>query len=412
MILKSKKPLFLILCIVFFYCCADKNPKEQEKIAVLENYPSAKTAENDSLVLALATHIEEVIAKGESIKFTQKIDLQRFVDKATFIEKQDSKISKWQREFGNGLGKGLQQLADQIVSITEMGGTYEFISYRYSEETSSYHMLFRLFSEESGINYHDFDLISFDGKFFIEDIYVYINGEMMSKTMNTFFLASLPGSLLKRILSLQNKSDMPHLVQAINQKNEGNFQVALDHVNKVRGPLTKIKLYHILKTQLAAALNDSQYQKAMLDFKATFPNDPATNMVFMDYYILNGNYEEALKSLAILQEATKDDFLHYLIGNIHFQASDYDKAISSYELIVGNYPDFDAAKFNLIASYSNENRPEKCIPLLNQLMDTELYYASDLITYFEALDDNNDNLFDTLVASKEYKNWKSENQSL
>ena len=411
MILKLKKPLFLLLGAALCYCCTNGKGKE-EQIAVLEAYPSEESKLNDSLVAALGTHIEDAIFHGESKEFTKKVDIERFKDRAVFLQKTSPKIREFQNDFAGGLDKGFIQLADQIIAITENGGTYEFISYSYNAETSSYHILFRMFSEELGINYHDYDLISFDGKFFVEDIYVYLNGEALSSTMNNLFLASLPGNLLEKFLSVANKSDMPNLVQAMKEKKQGNLQAALNHLNKVRGPLKKVKIYHLLKTQITSALDEDEYKRAMLDFKSTFPDDPATNMVFIDYYILNGNYEDALKSINILKRTTQDDFLHYLIGNIHFESSAYEQALPSYEIVTKMYPDFDSVKFSLMAVYANTNAPEKCISILNQLLESEVYLANDLIEYIEEVDENEDNIFSDFVTSPDYKIWKNKNQRL
>ena len=124
-----------------------------------------------------AQTIESGIKRKDYTTLDHVIDIDLFANeiiKAADIKNQSS--------FKEGIKQELNsnKLSTEIIKTLGKNGTYQFI--KAYEKTGHQHIIFRLYGD-GGLNYHDFELVKYADKISAKDIFIYITGEPLSKTM-------------------------------------------------------------------------------------------------------------------------------------------------------------------------------------------------------------------------------------
>ncbi len=104
----------------------------------------------DSVIVNLGLTIDSLIYNGYGKGFDNYIDMNAFCDRFLIEKEGDDKLRKFNLFFKLGVTSRFN-LGQEIVSSTEAGGIYTFLS--YYEEDDHYILVFRLFSAD-GLNYH------------------------------------------------------------------------------------------------------------------------------------------------------------------------------------------------------------------------------------------------------------------
>lgn len=406
--LNVKRKLPILIPLVFLIGCANQNWEvKKAKTPKLEPIITKPTEKNDTLVQALAQRFENSIYEGETDTFESIFYLERFNQIATYTEYQSNTLKKYQKGFTEGFSKGIASLPEKIIAVVDNGGYYDFLEYYYDTEAQTYRMLFRLFSEEDGINYHDFHLIKSDGAFYVQDIYIYLTGENLSETANKIYLMSMPKNLFEKIISGDDSENMKHMMEGVKNQKIGNNSLAIDHLNRVKGEISHSKIYHVIKILAASDEDETIYMEAMLDMQKDFAKDPTCQLLSIDYYFLNGELDKALGAIDDLEEKTGDSFLNYQRANLLFNSDRTEEAIPYYEQMIVDFPSFDTPKFSLIDCYSNLKKYKKCVALLDEIIDDGYYTVTDLIEFVESTEEDGTNPLLLLAESEIYKDWKT-----
>lgn len=403
---KKIKLLASLACIVSTVACKNENPVKTE-----HNLPNTNDVEenstNDSLVQVLAWKIEDALYAGESDDFIALFDLDAFGDLATHTPYDNPKTANFKREFKSGLRQGISNVPNRIINVLEDGGYYDFISYSYDNAAQTYNILFRLYSEIEGINYHEYRVNNLGELPTFNDIHIYLNGEFMSGTVNKMYLTSLPQGFLGKILHKEEIQDLSNLQNASFHIKQGQFTMANSSLDKIKGDLRKQKIYHVLRITACSKLDEEIYFEALKAMRESLGNDPTADLLSIDYFILNKQYSEALARLDNLQKITDDDFIDYLRANIYALKGDETTAAELYEKVALEYPDFYNAELNLILSLYNTKGAKASLPILNRLVDNQIFTKAELIDYLESKDELGENVFEAFVATTPYQNWKS-----
>jgi len=408
MILNVKRNLLLFLNVVLIVACSNQNWEvKKAKTPKLEPIHTQKTDANDSLVAQVGYQLEESLYDSKVDFFLNKFNLDRFGQLSTYSEYEDGQLKKFKKGFIEGFSKGITSLPEKIISTIDTGGFYDFLDYYYDADAKTYRMLFRLFSEEDGINYHDFELVLIDGQFYIQDIYIYLTGENLSETANMIYLMSMPKNLFEKIISKNNSKDMNYLVKAVSSQRTLQNETALTYLNRIEGELKHTKIYHVMKILATSDLDESLYMNAMIDMQKDYKDDPTCHLLSIDYYFMNEEYDKAILNIDQLEEETGDSFLNYHRGNIAFAAERYNDATSYYEKLVEDFPTYDTPRFSLISCYLEMDNYKKCIATLDLILANDLYLVSDLIEFVESEEEDGTNPLLLLAQSKDYKDWKN-----
>ena len=392
--------------IVSTIACKNEKQAKTEHNLPNTNYVE-KNATNDSLVQVLAWKIEDALYAGEVDSYVQLFDLDTFGDLATYTPYDNPKAANFKREFKSGLREGMVDVPKRIISVLDNEGSYDFISYSYDDSAQTYKILFRLYSEIEGINYHEYRVSTLGEASTFHDIHVYLNGEFMSGTVNKMYLTSLPKGFLGQILHKEEMQDLSNLQNASFHVKQGQFSMANQSLDNIKGSLRNQKIYHVLRITASSKLDEETYLKALKAMRRSLGNDPTADLLSIDYFILNEQYGEALARLDNLQKTTGDDFIDYVRAHIYALKGDDKTAAELYEKVALGYPDFYNAELNLILATYNTQGAQACIPILDRLVTNQIFSKEELSTYLESKDELGENAFEVFVDTDAYQKWKS-----
>lgn len=381
------------------------------KVFTISDTVELNIVENDSIedhVKALGVTIQSSIVENNPDLFLENLhkeSLSQSIEKHTLdsintINTIDKETYK--KGFLNGLILGIESYPKQIANAVEQGAYYDFINYRYDNKEQTYYLLFRLFTSEGGVNYHDYKLCIVNNQLAFNDIYIYLAGEKISETLGRMYRYSI---IKNNKDNSDDSKNFSKVINAINIYKLGGYKKAYTMLETVEGPVSKDKFMLVLKTQIASQLSSEYYSEALNDLITQFPEDPTIYLMQIDYYILNQNYYEAFDLLDKLQRETNDDFLNYLKANVAFEDKNYDVALNNYKYMMDNYPNFVEGAIGTLSTHVVNNDLENAIKILDRLV-IEGYDKKELIVFVEDNDVFEDNLLQPLAKSKLFKKWK------
>ena len=260
-----------------------------------------------------------------------------------------------------------------------------------------------MFSDEEGLNYHDYQLNYVNGKFLIEDLYIYSTGEYLSDTIHQLYLMSIPKKFMKEIdMSKDKAGNISFILEYKQLLDKEEYKKALDLLNNLEGEIKNKKIFYTLKIQVASEINEVYYMEAIDELLKKFPNDPSTQLMAVDYFVMLKDYNATMSALDALQKVTEDDFVEYVKGTMALEFEDYEAAEKAYIYIMNEYPNFLMAKLNLLYMYDFLERHEDNISLLNKINDSKEFTKQELIDFI----DDKENEFEHLPNAEIYKKWK------
>ncbi|QXP61810.1 tetratricopeptide repeat protein [Olleya sp. HaHaR_3_96] len=360
---------------------------------------------NSEKVVALGSLIESSLHRSDPEVYISKFYTNVFVKRILDINPSITQNLDDIKLFAKGIQQGLNKFPAEIITELENGAYYDFVNYRYDEYLETYYILFRLYSSESGLNYHDYRIHKKGQDMQISDAYIYYSGENLSETMARLMGYAIPQKKILGLIKNSKNEGVNDLFKALRYKREGDFEKSYNTINTITSKISKEKFFLIFKSIIASNLDDDTYLNSLEELINTYSEDPTIVLNRIDYAIYKGNYFEAIQLLNQLQENTEDDFLNYLKANVAFQDENFDFALNNYDYIVQNYPDF----FEGQAGYLNTLVMMKKYTEATAFIDTlisEGYERDSLINYIEEDDAYGENILDILVKSEAYKSWK------
>ncbi|WP_156115558.1 tetratricopeptide repeat protein [Psychroserpens sp. Hel_I_66] len=397
--LKNLLFFFLILCNVQIKMHA------QDDIKTVFLDTLSYSEENSQKVIELGQLIETSVHESDAKTFVSKLNKDKFFDRVFNDYQPFDREDTFIKGYMIGMVQGLKSFPNEIIMEVENGAYYDFINYRYDVEAQTYYALFRFFSAESGMNYHDFRVHKGDEGLEFSDIYIYLTGEHFTSTISRVMSYTLPeDSILKRIDPVDNP-DSKELFKAILYNKNGDYEKAYSIIDGITSDLSKEKFLLILKTLIAGQLDDDKYLKSLEDLISAFPQDQTIALNKIDYHIYKEEYFEAIQVINQLQNETEDDFLNYLKAGVAFEDKNYDLALNLYNYTITNYPDFFEGQAGYLSTLVlMENYPESANYLTTLV--AEGYDKQALIEYVEEKDENGENMLDGFANSKDFSKWK------
>jgi tetratricopeptide (TPR) repeat protein len=352
---------------------------------------------NDQLVEDFGYALNETISNED---VTAYLDL---FSKENFEAKVDNGIKSKDTSFKRGVVTGMMNAVNKLpekIILEAKDGYYDFISYRYDDKTTTYHALFRLYGDEVGINYHDYELIKNpDGDgFLFSDIYIYLSGENFSESLKR---------LVKISIAAQQNSlskDFDKLYKTIQFNTSGEFKKSLEYANQLNGPVKNDKFFMILKTIIASNVSNDAYLDSLKKLVEIHGEDPTININKIDYYTYLQEYDLAKVAIEQLMDETKDDFLNLMMGNLYFEQGDFAQAQVHFKEIVTNYDDFFTGHASYLTALTSNKEYKKAIEYLDELVQE--YDKEDLVNYIEEPEPDGTNIYDSFINTKAYTLWR------
>ena len=361
---------------------------------------------NDVVVIKFGQQLEDSFYKKDPTFFSDNFDRDSFVTKIILSEEDtngNKEMKKFNASFKVGFFSKFDAFPMKIIEGIEKETSYDIVNYYYNISEQKYHLLFRMFSEEEGLNYHDYQLNYVNEKFLIEDLYIYTTGEYLSDTLRQLYLISIPQKYMEDMdTSKERISSMLFILQYKRLIDQQEYKKAFDLLNNLEGEIKNQKIYYTLKIQVAEEINDVYYMEAIDELLKKFPEDASTQLMAVDYFIMLKDYNATMNALEALQEVTEDNFVEYIKGNIAWEFEDYEGAEKAYTYIMNEYPNYEMAKMSLLYLYDFLEKHEDNILLLNKMIDSKEYTKQNLIDFI----DDKTNELQYLPQATIYKKWK------
>ena len=203
-------------------------------------------------------------------------------------------------------------LPAQLAASVANGGNCELL--RYLEVDHQKRARIRLmFPNYGGLNYLDFILgRNAAGQVVAQDMYIFYSGELLSKTMRRMAVqmaAQMNRNLLERLKGtepefVKHLKDVQELSSAVAQKRTSEAARIYDGLPASLKQDKTLQLAHI---RIAQQQSDTQYSQALAQYRASFPNDPSSELLSIDYYSLRKQYDKSLQALDKLDKSLGGD---------------------------------------------------------------------------------------------------------
>jgi tetratricopeptide (TPR) repeat protein len=271
-----------------------------------------------------------------------------------------------------GALEGFQQGQYGKAVVEAMGqyGTYEMIK-RY-EKDKKQHILFRLIGG-GGVNYHDYELVKRDEVVKAADVYIYMSGENISKTI---------ADALE--LTSQNipKEDMDKInkVKTIRTlMSQGDNEKALTLYDELPMAAKKEKAYQLIHIRLCSKLGNDKYIQALNEYRSLFPKDPNMYLMMVDAYVLEKNFPSALGAVNKLDSVIdKDPYQDYERGLIYLLMKDTIHSQQSFERLHANMPKLKKGTIELMETYYYTHDEDKAAKVIREARDSNYLSQENL----------------------------------
>lgn len=351
-----------VLCVVcLFPVCVAGCHREASKPEDSTATPSVRGPKEiarpitDAEATQLARVIEDAARKGDAAAFGRPFDLDAVLEIATAgIEAPPAT----RNAFVNGARSGMTEqggVAGQILKACKDGGSYDLLRMRTRERHRS--LLFRLtMPNDAGVSYQELILSrGKDDQVRIVDIYAFFSGENLSATLRRGFIelaANANRNLLERLTRSEREfvKHVPKIQEATAASRNGQPKQALALLKELPPSLQKDKTVLLLRIQAAQNSDERDYEAAITDFRSAFPNDPAADMLSIDYHALRKEYDQALACLDRLEASVGGDpRLQIQRAGIRVLAGDYAAALRDVHKLVEQEPDYVHAYWTLVS---------------------------------------------------------------
>ncbi|MGB0896817.1 MAG: tetratricopeptide repeat protein [Flavobacteriaceae bacterium] len=358
------------------------------------------TRENDFRVKDFGLRLSESYSNGNASLFMTSIAIDRFFPKVILHDNANKKLTKFNSKFKTDFETKLTSFPNELIANLKNGDFYNFVSYHFDPIDKTYHIVFRYYSEEYGLDYHDYRILNSKDDLIIDDVFIYSSCQKLSETIKLLYLSELPKNYISSFTTKPEYKYILMLKNFVDAKNSNNLSKAYKHISLLNTSLkNKDRFTAMLKLELSRSLTEEAYFESMEEALQNFTLDPSINLSAIRYHYLNKDYEAVFKSINSIQNHTNDTFLDFEKGNLSYAAKNYESAEVFYKSMIENYPRFHLPKFSLLVIYEQEQAFNDAIQLLNVILNTSSYKKSTLIKKVKAQ-------LPLLSNSSEFKTWQ------
>jgi tetratricopeptide (TPR) repeat protein len=349
---------------------------------------------------AFAAKLETTLNACDSSLFDSSIAWEALVARGTA----DLEVPEPVRtEFAGGLARGFT-LGDEICKTISESGSYTLLNVRAVDGEPR--ALFRAVGE-NGLNYHDLLLdVSGDGSVRITDLFIYSLGEWVSQTARRGFLplvAQLEHGSLARMKKGENLylDNVPKILKIQNHYQQEEYTEALAVFRSLPDELKSNRNILMLRFAVAVQLGGEEYDKAMLDLKTAFPDDPSLDLVLLDHYFNARQFDEALRIVDRIDRGVGGDpYLDFMRANLLYAAGRKSEARAAARRAVEREPGLEDPYWTLVTISLDDKDFGETAKLLDEI-ETALGLAigdlSQIPEYSEFLESD---AYDAWAASR------------
>lgn len=297
----------------------------------------------------LALQIREDIDARKTDFIGKHIILPALIDRVS-LQTEVKHASALERGMKDALKK--HELEKNIYKSINENGSFQLV--KQYEKEGKQRLIFRAFGGE-GLNYVDMELTKLKNKVGIADIFIYLSGENMSKSMAEMlekFMQNYDETIAKN--TARNFESVKQLIGS------GDFEEAKKVFARLPYSIRNTRMGELTYLRIASNLSEDEYLPALEKIEKKYGDDPNFQLMLIDIHILRKDYDKALLSVNKLDKMIDTDpFLNYFRGIIYYHKADEEQAILHYEKAVQSLPDFAEPRAELVVHYADLGNTEK-----------------------------------------------------
>ncbi|WP_417375259.1 tetratricopeptide repeat protein [Gimesia maris] len=380
-------------------------------LLLLQNYVLAASQQMTPQELqAFGKQIQETAAAQDPAKFRALFDWKTFINRVLAEYEQNSAVKQAIQPVRQQLEAAYtgenQGIDSEILAEVANGADYRFLAMR--KEDDQFKVIFRFLRPDWTLNYQALIIEKQDsGELKIIDIDSFSTGELISQSLQRVYLPEL----YKAHGANQDKLTPEQKTRILDQKKRYDFLTVTDEkadpfqaYSQLPSQYKSDKTVLLFLAQDSIAKEDSKkYQQVLNVFRKYHPQDPAAEMLSVDYFSMEKQYPQAIDCLERLSASLKtvDPYLYSLRAGILIEMGDTSLA----------------AKY---AGKASEIEPDLLQPYLHLLnisvlqgnFDETIKHLETLKTKFgfayEDLDLSELENIEKFTASPQFKKWQSE----
>lgn len=340
----------------------------------------SNSPKNDSLIKQYGLAISKSIAHNEIKSFLKELNSDAFYPEIVLYDQNNKPLLKFNKKFKKSFQDRVTSFPQEISDAVQNGGIYNFVSYHFDNFDHTYHLIFRYYTPQYGLDYHDYRILKNKNTFFIDDIFVFSTNQKLSETLKLLYLSAVPKKDMVSLLKKPNYKPILMLKNFVDAANNNDYKKAYKHITLLNNQLhNKDRFIAFLKLQISSSVNEEAYVDTIESIIANFRMDPNVQLIVMPYFYANKEYDEVEKCINNLRNYTHDSFLDFEKGNLFFAKEDYESAAIFYQNMLKKYPNFHLPKFSLLVTYERTKQFNKMNTLLDLILSTTTYNKTKLI---------------------------------
>lgn len=338
----------------------------------------------------LARHFNQ----NDRAYYLRAFDVDAVLAKAVPQMQGDEQMADFERGLRMGLGAQLRAPKSlRFLETTQMDGQCCVLMRMILTNNSvSYQSLYLEHDATNGIK--------------ISDDYIFITAERLSDTMRRVaipFLQSKKESVLDRMFG-----DTPDLVKYASQwesmaslMQHGQYQEALDTYAQLPDSLKREKFLLVQRLQAAQRVSDKEYLDTITYWRQTYPDDPALDLMAIDYYTLLKQYDKALECIDRVDKAIGGDpWMEFQRGVMYSLKNDEPNAVKHTKHAFEQEPDLVITGLFTVLLMEQSGEYAAAVNMLEEMHEKGKYPVTGLDRGLRG-----NPKFAALVQSDEYKKW-------
>jgi hypothetical protein len=355
----------------------------------------------DAEAASFAKAVETAYQNRDAKSYSAMIDWEAILDKVTAgVDAPE--------QFRTGFRTGfLRATTDpngffrMLFDQSKAGARFSMIRSRMRDNQKT--ALFRLGTSE-GVNYVEFLLVRDNlGKVRASDMYMFAAGEPTSATLhrvylqtgtqkNRGFLAKLAGNdqdFLKSFAKLKEISD---------NLRAGKNAESLAIYNALPEAVKNDKLFMLVRIRATQKLDDKLYTDAIDRYRELYPKDAAVDILSIDGFTLNKQYDKALAAIDRLDKLVDGDgYLNVIRSQLLILAEKPEEARKAGKLGIEAEPKMVEGYWALVTAELRLNDYPAALATLKKIDQTFAVEFADLTTVPE---------YAGFAKSPQYEEWK------
>ena len=309
-----------------------------------------------------------------------------------------------QAGFTRGVTKAVEGPQGLIGSLaTRIGsGSAKFV--RVTNRPEGKRVLIRMIFEDGASNYIEWVLaIDAGGQLKCVDGYSYLTGELLTTTIRRLMVPAMAGlhpTILQKLSGTERDAakHLDNMQKMMGAVKSGQFQEVLVIYAKLPDSLKREKAILLQRMMATQQLGDAEYTKALEDFQKYFPDDPALDLIRLDYWVLKKDYQAAIDGLKRLETAMGgiDGHLHSLMAIQFVQLGNIAEARKAAEESLVVDPDCGTPYQAMVMTNLKEQKYDDALKHMKLLFEKAI---------MEFLEMKTDPDFAGFLKSPQYKEW-------